>query len=72
MKENPPTTEPGAWDSGVGLCFTCRHVKRVRSVRGSVFYLCRLSETDSRFDKYPRLPVLQCPGFEPGDEEESN
>jgi hypothetical protein len=35
----------------------------VRSGKGSVFLLCRLSESDTRFEKYPRLPVLTCEGF---------
>lgn len=26
--------------------------------------LCELSKTDPRFPKYPRLPVLACPGYE--------
>jgi len=25
--------------------------------------MCALSKTDSRFDKYPRLPVLACSGY---------
>lgn len=48
----------------VGLCATCVHVKIIRSDRGSVFYRCGLSDTDSRFPKYPRLPVIQCSGYE--------
>jgi hypothetical protein len=28
-----------------------------------MFFLCRLSATDPRFPKYPRLPVLRCDGF---------
>jgi hypothetical protein len=47
-----------------GLCATCAHVKRVGSSKSSVFYLCRLSETDPRFRKYPPLPMLQCAGYE--------
>jgi len=49
----------------IGLCETCRHVHIVRSDRGSLFYLCRLSFTDSWFPKYPSLPVLRCAGFDP-------
>jgi hypothetical protein len=26
--------------------------------------MCELSKTDPRFEKYPRLPVLACVGFE--------
>jgi hypothetical protein len=47
----------------VGLCFDCEHSRVIRSDRGSIFYLCRLSATDPRFVKYPRLPVLSCPGY---------
>lgn len=50
-------------EQGVGLCARCRHVQVVDSRRGSRFYLCRLSATDPRFPKYPRLPVLRCEGF---------
>jgi hypothetical protein len=49
----------------VGLCATCRHARRVESARGSCFWLCARSADDPRFAKYPRLPVLRCPGFEP-------
>jgi hypothetical protein len=36
----------------------------INTPRGSTFYLCRLSETDPRFDKYPRLPVIRCAGYQ--------
>jgi hypothetical protein len=50
-------------DPPPGLCGRCRHARRVPSDRGRVFYLCGLSAIDSRFPKYPRLPVLRCEGF---------
>lgn len=46
-----------------GLCDRCAHQQRVPNRRGSVFSLCRLSRVDERFPRYPRLPVLSCPGF---------
>ena len=46
-----------------GLCTYCLNVKVMRSDRGSEFYLCLLSFTDSRFPKYPALPVLKCEGY---------
>ena len=52
-------------DKTVGLCASCRNVQRVRSSKGSTFYLCRLSAVDSRYAKYPVLPVRTCPGYEP-------
>ena len=48
----------------VGLCVTCAHSRVIESKRGSVFRLCRRSETDPRFPKYPPLPVRQCTGHE--------
>jgi hypothetical protein len=48
-----------------GLCDTCRHQRIVKSGRGSVFSLCERSQTDARYPKYPRMPVLACPGHEP-------
>lgn len=47
-----------------GLCATCVHHAVVTSARGSTFYRCGLAETDPRFPKYPRLPVIVCPGYE--------
>jgi hypothetical protein len=48
----------------VGLCFTCRHSQIVPS-RHARYWLCRLAAVDPRFDKYPRLPVVACSGYEP-------
>jgi hypothetical protein len=58
MLKNEPERE------SVGLCFHCQYMLLVRSDRGSVFYQCQLSATDPRYPKYPRLPVLRCPGYE--------
>jgi hypothetical protein len=49
-----------------GLCDSCRHQQLVPNTRGSVFSLCRRSRVEEAFPRYPRLPVLRCPGFEPG------
>jgi hypothetical protein len=51
--------------SRAGLCDSCVHQQLVRNTRGSEFSLCRRSRTDPAFPKYPRLPVLDCPGYEP-------
>jgi hypothetical protein len=50
--------------SRAGLCESCRFTRQIESDRGSIFYLCERSATDPAFPKYPRLPVLQCPGYE--------
>lgn len=59
-----------AWAAAPGLCGVCRHRHTITSRRGSTFLLCRKSEDDPRFPKYPPLPVLACAGFEhgPGDD----
>jgi len=36
----------------------------MKSDRGSIFLLCERSFTDATFPKYPRLPVLECRGYE--------
>ena len=48
-----------------GLCGACGHARKVVSDRGSTFLRCRRADGDPRFPRYPRLPVLQCAGFEP-------
>jgi hypothetical protein len=52
----------------VGLCLSCQHMRPVRTDRGSVFYQCQRSATDPTYPKYPRLPVLQCHGYEKKEE----
>jgi hypothetical protein len=59
VKNPPPHPNPG-------LCGHCTHARRIESDRGSQFLLCQLAATDSRFAKYPRLPVLCCEGYEVG------
>lgn len=49
-----------------GLCARCAHVRIVISGRGSRFWLCRAADTHPELRKYPALPVLRCPVFEPG------
>jgi hypothetical protein len=51
-------------DISIGCCFTCRHARRVPSSRGAEFWHCHLSALDPSFPKYPRLPVLECRGYE--------
>jgi len=39
-------------------------MRMMKSDRGATFYLCERSASDAAFPKYPRLPVLLCPGYE--------
>ena len=47
-----------------GLCDSCAHQVVVWNTRGSSFSLCERSKTDPRYPKYPRVPVLECRGYE--------
>jgi hypothetical protein len=49
----------------VGLCADCGYMQRITSDRGSTFYLCGRSAHDPSFPKYPRLPVIRCPAYDP-------
>jgi hypothetical protein len=64
----------GSWDWRVkatdwrnsmteSLCETCEHLREVVSGSGSRFLLCRLSNSDHRFPKYPPQPVVKCDGY---------
>jgi len=47
-----------------GLCPTCRFVRLVPSVRNATYYRCGRSDDDPRYSRFPRLPVVSCPGYE--------
>jgi hypothetical protein len=55
------TSLPAAPDPG--LCASCRHSTVIAGAR-SQFWMCRLSATDPSFARYPRLPILECRGYE--------
>ena len=48
-----------------GLCADCAHARRVASARGATFYRCARSESDPAYPRYPRLPMVECRGYEP-------
>ena len=47
-----------------GLCADCEHARLVDSLHHTTFYLCQRSATDPSFPKYPRLPVIECRGYD--------
>jgi len=51
-------------ERAVGLCGNCRWSRRSTNRRGSVFWLCRRAAIDERYAKYPRLPVVECEGYD--------
>jgi hypothetical protein len=71
MAERPrPAREQEALSSArrggppAGLCDSCAHQQLVHNTRGSTFSLCSRSREDPAYPRYPRLPVLACPGYE--------
>lgn len=57
-----------AWEAlgaFAGLCEGCVHPKLNVTRRGPVYLRCLRAEWDDRLPRYPRLPVLDCLGFEP-------
>ena len=63
MSDRPDRAAPGG--VGAGLCDTCAHQQVVRNTRGSSFSLCLRSREDPAYPRYPRVPVLACPGHTP-------
>ena len=51
-----------------GLCSHCRHALVRPTRRGTAYLRCTRAAWDDRLVKYPRLPVLTCPGYEPADD----
>ena len=45
------------------LCETCAWMREVVTPNGSRFLLCRLSQTDPAYPKYPPQPVVRCDGY---------
>jgi hypothetical protein len=45
------------------LCSACSLAREIVSGKGSQFLLCEKSQSDGRFAKYPRQPVIRCAGF---------
>ena len=44
------------------LCVSCAFVRHVHGRRGQIYFLCR-NETIAT--KYPRQPIVTCPGYQP-------
>lgn len=67
MRDEPA---PDPWASLAvhpGLCARCRHPRVNLTRRGTAYLRCLRAEWDERLSRYPALPVLACPGFEPGE-----
>src|ERR1700751_688921 len=45
------------------LCETCSLVREIVTPKASRFLLCKLSQTDPDYPKYPPQPVVRCDGY---------
>ena len=54
----------------IGLCAECVHHSIVSNKHESEFHLCLKNKSDSSFPKYPRLPVLNCKGYQSAKKDE--
>jgi propionyl-CoA synthetase len=62
-----PVPEP-VWaklGAEAGLCASCLHARLNETRRGTAYLRCARASSDSRFARYPRLPVTECAGHEP-------
>jgi hypothetical protein len=54
------------------LCEACALMREVVTPKGSRFLLCRLSQTDPAYPKYPPQPVVRCEGYQPREKNEQD
>ena len=59
--------ETGSSESQAGLCQACDHARVIVSGKGSTFWLCQAAADTPGLERYPRLPVLACPAYTPGE-----
>lgn len=72
--------DPDAWErlgAPAGLCQGCAHALLNQTRRGTAYLRCGRAAWDERMLRYPRLPVLECSGYErpeagPGPEHDLN
>ena len=63
----PKQDREAAWaalGAAPGLCASCVHAKLNATNRGTAYLRCTRAAWDSRLTRYPRLPVLECEGYE--------
>jgi hypothetical protein len=45
------------------LCEHCAFMREVVTPKGSRFLLCRISQTDPNYARYPPQPIVRCAGY---------
>jgi hypothetical protein len=52
------------------LCATCAWLREIVTAKGSRFLLCKLSQSNPAYPKYPAQPVVQCAGYKKNERDE--
>jgi hypothetical protein len=47
-----------------GLCADCQYAKLTQTRHGPAYLRCTRAAWDAALARYPRLPVIECPGFQ--------
>jgi hypothetical protein len=55
--------EPADFREVAGLCGRCTHALIRPTNKGTTYLRCDRAGSDPRFPRYPRLPMISCPGF---------
>jgi hypothetical protein len=64
MPDQPPDEAWPQLGAEPGLCRDCQHVRLNQTRRGPAYLRCTRAEWDPALPRYPRLPVIACPGYE--------
>jgi GNAT superfamily N-acetyltransferase len=64
MADQPPDAAWRQLGAPAGLCETCAHAKLNATRKGTAYLRCTRATWDQRLPRYPRLPVIDCPGYE--------
>jgi hypothetical protein len=64
MEQDPRADAWRLLGAAPGLCASCQHAKLNATNRGTAYLRCTRAAWDSRLPRYPRLPVLECDGYE--------
>lgn len=65
MSDLDEAQQHGDFKASIGLCSVCVNKRVVPHPRGGTpYFMCQLAVSDSRFRKFPPLPVGSCPGYQ--------
>jgi propionyl-CoA synthetase len=63
VTDRQPSEAWRALGADPGLCASCQYAKLNETRRGTAYLRCTRATWDESLPRYPRLPVLECPGY---------